>query len=56
MPVLYIPIDVDNPARDKSQKKLMADLMNEGWVTDGILYLTDSFKTLIKCMVLRKGD
>jgi len=56
MPVVYVPIDVDNPARDKIQKRQMAEMMNEGWVATGILYLKDGMGTTVKVEVLRKDD
>lgn len=56
MPVVYIPIDANNPARDKDQKRLMAEMMSEGWTATGILYLKDGLGTAVKVEVLRKGD
>jgi hypothetical protein len=56
MPVLYVPTDLPNPARNRAQKQVLADLLNEGWVSDGTLFLKDGLGTVIKVMILRKED
>jgi hypothetical protein len=55
MPIVYVPVKLENDVRDKAQIECMDELSRAGWKFDGTIYLADSFDKKIKVAIMKKG-